>query len=264
MPPKGAEESPLRALGVSAAAVPVVATAAAVGSMAIWPILLKTLTGLVKSFVAAFAKNRAKKGEKIDTEARSFVIAGFRLRPAEFVALLVAAVVYGFAVSYAFQGRSLQRGFVLRQEGLVLTIYYARSMVRFAYERVFKLATQYKFWLGGAFLCLGSAYLGNTLGTVGFEVDGAKTPEQTEGIVRMKAWLIVLALVMAIAFCLANVHAPSKVLQSGRLMMSGMALAEILPISPMPGLKIYQWRRHVWAGLFLAVIPSFFVINYVL
>jgi hypothetical protein len=264
MSPKGAEESPLRALGVPAAAVPAIATVATVGSMAIWPFLIKTLTGLFKSFVAAFIKNRAKKGKKVDASARSFVLAGFRLRPAELGALLVAAAIYGLAVSYAFQGRKLERGFVMRQEGLVLAIYYARSMVRFAYERAFKLATQYRFWLGGAFLCLGSAYLGNTLGTVGFEVDGAKTPEESARIVRMKAWLIVLALLMAIGFCLANLHAPAKVLQSGRLMMSGMALAEVLPMSPMPGLKIYQWRRPVWAALFLVVVPTFFLINFVL
>ena len=89
MSPKGAEESPLRALGVPAAAVPAIATVlATVGSMAIWPFLVKTLTGLLKGFVAAFIKNRAKKGKKVDASARSFVIAGFRLRPAELGALL--------------------------------------------------------------------------------------------------------------------------------------------------------------------------------
>jgi hypothetical protein len=73
-----------------------------------------------------------------------------------------------------------------------------------------------------------------------------------------------MALVLAVGFFVANLHAPAKMLQSGRLMLSGTALAEILPIDPMPGLKIYKWRRIIWIALFLAVVPTFFLINFVL
>ena len=75
-----------------------------------------------------------------------------------------------------------------------VAIYFSRSVVRFVYERAFKLTTQYKFWPGGGFLCLGSAYLGATLGTVGFELEAANSPDDSERIVRMKAWLIAVAL----------------------------------------------------------------------
>jgi hypothetical protein len=263
-PMAGVEDSPLTRMGIPPQAVPAVATAAAASAMAIWPILSKTVTGLFKSFLAAKVKNRGKKGQTFDPDAFAFNFFGFRIRPWELASLLIAAVVYGLAVSYVFQGWKMQRPFVLRQEGLVIAIYYSRSMVRFVYERVFRLATQYKFWPGGAFLCLGVAYLGNTFGTVGFEVSGQTSKEDEIRVSKMKAALIVLALVMAVGFCVANLHSPAKVLQSGRSMMSGMALGEIMPIDPMPGKKIMGWNKVAWAVLALLVVPTFFVINFYL
>ena len=47
-------------------------------------------------------------------------------------------------------------------------------------------------------------------------------------------------------------------------MMSGAALAEVLPISPMPGHKIFGANKRLWLALFLVVVPGFFVINFVL
>jgi len=261
---EGTEDSPLTKMGVPAQAVPVVATVATAGVMAIWPFITKTVMGLLKTIFASLIKNRAKKTRKVDKAPRVLLVLGYRLRPIELGSLLVAAVVYGLAVTYAFQGKNLKPSFLAGQESLVLLIYYSRSIVRFTYERFFKLATQYKFWAGGAFLCLGSAYLGNALSTVGFEVEATMSKEDAERIVRMKAWLIVLAVAMAIGFGVANLHAPTKILQSGRVMMSGMALGEILPVNPMPGLKIFKWRPGIWALLFAVVVPTFVLLNLVL
>jgi hypothetical protein len=263
MPMKALAESPLAKLGVPVQAVPAMATALTAGAMAIWPALIKTLTGLFKSFVASKLKDRAKQGKKVDASLTTFHLFGLPMRPVEIASICFAALLYGIAVCYAFQGRRLEGGFVLRQELLVLAIYYSRSFVRFSYERAYRLTTQYKFWWGGSLLCLGSAYLGNTLGTVGYEVEAAKSPEDTERIVKMKAWLLCLALGMSVAFYFLNHAYPAKVFQAGRLMMSGMALAEILPIAPMPGIKIYRWRKAVWVGLALITVPTFFLINYI-
>ena len=37
-----------------------------------------------------------------------------------------------------------------------------------------------------------------------------------------------------------------------------------MPIAPLPGLRIYKWRRGVWAILFTIIIPTFFLINFFL
>jgi hypothetical protein len=264
LPNKAVEDSPFAKIGVPAQAVPAVATVATAGVMTFWPFLIKTLVGLFKGVIGGLMKMRRKKTLKVDHEAFAFNIHGFKLRPAEIGSLLIAAFVYGLAVYYTFHGFKFKPSFLFSQEALVVGIYFSRSIIRFVYERAYHLTTQYKFWVGGALLCLGSAYMGNTLGTVGFELEAAKSPEDTKRILKMKCWLIVFALVAAIGFCYANIHAPAKILQSGRLMMSGMALGEVLPIMPMPGLKIFKWRKDIWAILFVLVVPTFFLINFVL
>lgn len=259
---KGAEESPLAKLGIPVQAVPAVATVASTGILAIWPGLSKTLMGLFKSFAASKLKNKGKQGQKVDKAMKAFNVFGVSLRPAELGAICVAALVYGLAVCYGFQGWKMKSAFVVQQEGLVLAIYYARSVVRFVYERAYKLTTQYRFWPMGGVMCLGSAYLGTTLGTVGYELEASSGPDDAKRIVKMKAVLIAVALGMALLFFAWNLKSPAKLLQSGRVMMSGAALAEVLPITPMPGRKIYEWNKAAWVVLFVLVVPTFFVINF--
>ena len=264
LPLAGPAESPIAKLGVPPDVVPIAATTVTVGAMALWPFLLKTLTGLLKSVFGSFLKTRAKKGQKIDKTQKAIHVMGFVVRPAELAALLFGALIYGLGVCYAFQGRNLKPSFLVSQEALVVVIYYSRSAVRFAYERAFKITTQYKFWPGGGLLCLASAYLGNTLGTVGYELEETTAPEDADRIVKMKAWLLVISLGLAFAFAAANIVAPAKIFQSGRIMMSGMALAEILPITPMPGAKILKWSPGVWGLLCIGVAVSFILLNFIL
>jgi hypothetical protein len=261
---KSVEASPIAALGVPAQAVPIVATTAAVGTLALWPFLLKTIGGLLKTILAGLIKNRAKQGKKIEKNQRVVQLLGFSLRPVELAALLLGALIYGLAVGYAFQGWRLSPSFLFSQEALVVFIYYARSFIRFGFERRYNLPTQFKLWIGGGLLCLVSSYLGTTLGTVGYELEEGSSKEDTDRIVRLKATLIGVTFALALMFFVANVVHPMKIFQSGRVMLSGMALAEILPITPMPGKRIYGWKKGVWAVLAASIIPSFVLINYVL
>lgn len=263
-PMQGVPQSPLAKIGIPAAAVPAVATVLTASVIAFWPFLLKTLTMLLKAVITGRLKVRAKKDKKIDTSQRQFVVFGFRLRPLELGAVLVGAVVYGLAICYTLKGWKLDSPFLLGQEAIVLAIYYLRSFIRLAFERFFGLATQFRFWLVGGLLCLFSAFLGSPLATVGYELESAKSPQAAEQAARLKVALLVATLCLAVGFFATNLLFPHKLLQSGRLITSGMALAEVLPITPMPGLKIYQWRKGVWALLFALVVPTYFLINFFL
>jgi hypothetical protein len=244
--------------------VPAVATAVAVGTMAAAPPLFKTLLGLLKTLIGAYIKRWGKKGKKLDQNQRQFMLLGFRLRPAELLALFLAAVVYGLAVCYTLKGWKLDKTLFLRQESLVLVIYYLRSFIRFLFERLFGLVTQFQFWLLGSLLCLFSAYLGNTLSTVGYDMESAQGKEAAERAIKLKVWLLVGTFFVGVIAGVANLLHPEKMLQSARMMATGMALAEVMPVTPLPGSAIYKWRRGVWALLFALVVPSFFLINYVL
>lgn len=264
MPMGGVDDSPLAKMGVPPAAVPVVATVATVGAMSIWPFLMKTLTGLAKSIGATFLKNRAKKDMKVEQQVE-YDLFGFRVRPQELLSLFAGSLCYGLAVAYAFMGKKINAGFVAGQESLVVTIAFVRAFVRFTFERQYRLVTQYKFWAGGGILCLGTAFLGNTLSTTGFELEAAgKGTEGAARAAKLKVALVSVALAMAIVFGWANIAGPTKLLQSARLATSGMALGEILPIAPMAGLKIYRWNNTVWAALFCTVVMSFALLNFIL
>jgi hypothetical protein len=187
------------------------------------------------------------------------------VRPRELSALFLGALFYGLAVAYAFMGRKVTSTYLAGQESLVVTIALMRAFVRFFFERQYKLTTQYKFWPGGGILCLASAFMGNTLSTVGFEVEAAsKGPEAAARAAKLKVALVVTALWIAIVFAWANINGPTKILQAARVATSGMALGEILPIAPMSGIKIFKWNPAVWTVLFVLVVGSFFLMNFVL
>lgn len=263
-PMQGAIQSPLASVGIPPAAVPAVATVLSVGAMAIWPTLLKSIATLLKGLIAGRLKARAKRDKKIDPNQRRFVVMGFVLRPVELGSLLVASCIYGLALCYALKGWALDPVLVLQQTLIVIGIYFLRSFLRFLYERRFGLVTVFRFWPAGCVICLCSALLGGTLATSGYELESAQDPEAAERLIRLKAGLLIITFGMAMVFFLANLFFPQKFFQMGRLLTSGIALAEVFPLTPMPGLRIYQWRRPVWAILFAVIVPAFFVINFVL
>ena len=263
-PMQGVVQSPLSRIGIPAAAVPAVATVISVGAAALWPLLLKTLGMLLKAVIGGRLRVWAKKDKKLDTKQRQFVMFGFQVRPWELGSMLLGASVYGLGISYALKGWKLDSSFVLREEAMVLLLYYLRGFIRLGFERMFGLVTQYQFWPSGGVLCLCSAYLGNTLATTGYELESIGGTQTTAKANLLKVVLLLSALCLSLAFFAANLVFPNPVLQSGRVITSGIALAEILPIAPMPGLKIYQWRRGFWGVLFLLVVPTYFLINFFL
>ena len=261
---QGALQSPLARIGIPPAAVPAVATVATVGAMAIWPALLKAIATLLKGLTAGRLRARARRDKKIDPNQRHFVVMGFRLRPVELGSLFVASCIYGLALCYALQGWALAPAFVLQQTTIVIGIYFLRSFLRFAYERKFGLVTVFRFWPAGCLICLCSAFLGGTLATSGYELESTQGPDAAERAMRLKVGLLMITFGLALLFFLANLFFPQKFFQMGRVLASGIALAEVFPLTPMPGLRIYRWRRGVWAILFALIVPSFFVINFIL
>ena len=106
LPLAGPAESPLAKLGVPPAAVPIAATTVTVGAMALWPLLLKTLTGLLKAVFGSFLKTRAKKGQKIDKTQKAIHVMGFVVRPAELAALMFGALNYGNTLRWNIRAQS--------------------------------------------------------------------------------------------------------------------------------------------------------------
>ena len=268
-PMQGVIQSPLRQLGVPPPAVPVVATAVTVSAMALWPSLakagnaaLRTLGAILRQVISGHLRVWAKRGKKLDEEERYFELFGFRLRPMELLSLAATAAVYGLALAYLLVGWELSPQLVLWQILASLSILLVRSLVRFFYERKVGLVTVFRFWPAGGLFCLVSAYLGTMLATGNYELEATGRPDAAKYAARLRLGIVLATLGLAISFFAANWHYPHKVLQMGRLVASGIVLSEVLPVTPMPGLRIFKWHRGVWAVLFGLVVPTYFLINF--
>ncbi len=268
-PMEGVRLSPLRKAGVPAPAVPVVATAVSVSLMALWPSVekaasgaLRTLGTILRQVISTHLRVFAKRGKKLDESERHFVLFGFRLRPLELLSLAATAAVYGLALAYLLVGWALSPQLLLWQILASLLILLIRSLVRFFYERQVGLVTVFRFWPAGGLLCLFSAYLGTMMATGNYELEGSGRPEAAQSAPRLRVGIVLVTLGLALGFFAVNLYSPHKVLQVGRLVASGIVLSEVLPVAPMPGLRIYKWSRGRWALLFGLVVPSYFLVNF--
>ncbi|MBI5227064.1 hypothetical protein HY988_00615 [Candidatus Micrarchaeota archaeon] len=261
---EGIENSPLVALGIPPKYVPPVATAVSLVLLAFLPNLLTALTGFLKVYAAGFLKSKAKEGKKpselIDKGTK---ILGFTIRLREFVALVIGAIVYGLAVSYTFKGFKIDFLLVFYAIAFATILYYARTLMRMLFERIYKLRSEFHVWKSGCGICWISAILGNTLQTTGYELEDA-TPENQGKLAKMKAFIILITMVLGIALFVANFVHPTKTLQLFRMIASGLALTEIMPIKPMPGVSIKKWNWIIWILLFLLIVPTYFLINFYL
>lgn len=100
------------------------------------------------------------------------------------------------------------------------------------------------------------------MATGNYELEATGRPDSAKYAARLRVGIVLVTLGLSIGFFAANWHHPHKVLQMGRLVASGIVLSEVLPVTPMPGLRIYKWRRSVWALLFGMVVPAYFLMNF--
>jgi hypothetical protein len=138
-----------------------------------------------------------------------------------------------------------------------------RSLVRFVYERQVGLVTVFRFWPAGGLICLVSAYLGTMMATGNYELEATGRPDAARYAARLRVGIVLATLGLALGFFAANWYSPHKVLQMGRIVASGIVLSEVLPVAPMPGLRIYKWSRRIWALLFVLVVPTYFLVNFI-
>ena len=118
--------------------------------------------------------------------------------------------------------------------------------------------------MGGGVLCLGSALLGNTLNTVGFEFNSAKTDVEKRRIQNLSIVMIFINVCLASLFFVLNRSHPTLFFQAALIASSGSALSDILPINPMSGVKIWERSKVLWGSLFVLVITMFMLFNFVL
>ncbi|MBI5227063.1 hypothetical protein HY988_00610 [Candidatus Micrarchaeota archaeon] len=256
-------KSPLVTLGLSPDYVPLVASAISSALLLLWPNILIISGTFLKVYSAGFLKSKAKEKTSIEEVAEHANKFGFTIRLKEILGLLIATLVYGIAVSYAFTGLEVDFEILFYAIIFAGALFSLRTVIRFLFERFFKLKSVFSLWKEGCGICLVSAVLGNTLQTTGYELEEANTENQKK-LALMKFSITFITMLLAVIIFFINLESPDKILQVFIAIASGLAFTEVIPIAPMPGAAIKKWNLWVWCIIFILIVATYFLINFYL
>ena len=177
------------------------------------------------------------------------MVFGVKFKLREWLAVLAAATVFAASLSYLYlQPHSPVVWVVLLTIGVNMTVYSVRHLTRIVLNRRYGFDSEYKMWLGGAFLTALSAYLGNTFCLAGYIVGVGK---EHRGRVNYSCNVVSFA-AFTVAFLL-NMRQPSVLLQMVMILAISITFIQMLPFSPFDGKSIYQWNKRVWWVSFVPV-----------
>lgn len=253
LPKNGIKNSPL-ALLLPEALVPPLAFLLSVLALAAMPVIRIYLAGVFK----------AKEREKVEVQEKftGIHLFGIPIRFRELVAVFLGAFFYALGITYLFTGPSWELiPMGIAAVAFVAVLYYLRSIVRWVFDSIYKTHSEYTFWKAGGALCWISAIFGFTLQTPGFEAE--KIPKEMEGKAALMRWgVLSAAMLVALLLFVANLLNPNPYLQVFQTVASAIAVTEILPFAPMPGVAIKRWNFWLWAVTFSTFIPAYFLINF--
>ena len=252
---QGIEESPLTAI-MPKEYVPLASFLLSILALAAIPVIRIYLAGIFKT------KERESGRKKVKEKFTGICLLGVPIRFRELLAVFGGAFFYGMGVAYlyaGFSGELIPMG--IAAVAFVAILYYFRSLTRWLFDGKFKTHTEYVFWGTGGALCWVSSVFGFTLQTPGFEVE--QIPKEMVNKAAVMKWAVLsVAMVVGLVIFIVNFIAPHPYLPVFQTVASAIAVTEILPFAPMPGVAIKRWNVWLWAATFFTFIPIYFLINF--
>jgi hypothetical protein len=181
----------------------------------------------------------------------------------ETLALIGAALVLGFAVTWTFAGPTQKfLDLLFLNTAICLVAGLSHDLVHRMLGRLFKIKVEYRFWYAGSFITILTAFLGNSFGMQGFlmEKPDEKISKWKYGIMKLAAPLFSMAI--AGLFASLYINSPSVLYQMIYTTASILAMAEIMPVKGLDGYDVREWNRWIYAAAFTAISVAFFAINY--
>ncbi|MCP4648300.1 MAG: hypothetical protein GY852_11325 [bacterium] len=236
--------------------IPIASFLISILGLAAIPVIRIYLAGIFKT------KERESGRKKVKEKFTGINLFGVPIRFREILSVFLGAFFYGMGVAYLYAGFTLE----LIPMGIasvifVALLYYFRSLTRWFFDGRYKTHTEYVFWGTGGSLCWISSIFGFTLQTPGFEVE--KIPEKFEKKAAFMKWAVLsVAMLVALTIFIINFFFPNEYLPVFQTVASAIAVTEILPFVPMPGVLIKKWNPWLWAVTFFTFIPIYFLINF--
>jgi hypothetical protein len=221
---------------------------------------LMSIVNLAKAMFESLAGEVGKKRFAYGHKGRR--ICGVSVR--ETLALIGAALVLGFAVTWTFAGPTPKFfDLFLLNTAICFVAGLSHDLVHRILGRLFKIRVEYRFWYAGSFITILTAFLGNSFGMQGFllEKPDEKISKWKYGIMKLAAPIFSIAI--AGLFASLYLNKPSVLYQMIYTTASILAMAEIMPVKGLDGYDIREWNRWIYAAAFMAISVVFFAINFV-
>ncbi|OYT53965.1 MAG: hypothetical protein B6U72_04225 [Candidatus Altiarchaeales archaeon ex4484_2] len=182
----------------------------------------------------------------------------------EALAVLGAALVLGFAVTWTFAGpTSAFLELLPLNAGICLFAALSHELSHRLMGRLFGIEIEYRFWYAGSFITILTAFLGNAFGIQGFlmeNVDG-KIKNWQYGVTKLVA--PVISTLITAVFAFLYLKNPAVIFQIVYTTASIWAMAEIIPVRGLDGFDIKNWNRIVWLIFFIAISAVYFTVNFI-
>ena len=181
----------------------------------------------------------------------------------ETLAIIGAAFVLGFAVTWTFAGPT-QKFFdlFLINSAICVVAGLSHDLVHRILGKLFKIQVEYRFWYAGSFITILTAFLGNSFGMQGFllEKPDEEISKWKYGIMKLAAPIFSIAI--AGIFASLYLNKPSVFYQMIYSTASILAMAEIMPVKGLDGYDIREWNRWIYSASFMGIAAIFFAINF--
>jgi hypothetical protein len=189
-------------------------------------------------------------------------IMGVRVREA--AAILGAASVLGFAVTWTFAGPS--SGFLsllFMNSWICLFAALSHELSHRLVGRLFGIKIEYRFWYMGSFITIVTAFLGNSFGIQGFLMEKIEGDISKWKYAATKLAAPLISTTITVIFAVLYLNNPGVVFQMVYTTASIWAMAEIMPVKGLDGYDIRRWNRLLWFLFFMTISIIFFTVNFI-
>ncbi len=182
----------------------------------------------------------------------------------EILAVIGAALVFSFAVTWTFAGPTT-RFLELLMLNIAICLFAALSheLSHRLVGRLFGVKIEYRFWYTGSFITILTAFLGNSFGIQGFLLERADKNIARWKIAVIKLTALITSTFVTVFFALLYLTNPAVMFQMIYTTASIYAMAEIMPVRGLDGYDIRSWNRIIWILFFLIITAVFFAVNFI-